>query len=247
MTKQSKYEPAEGNSPAKRARMSATKANGKHNTSAQSASSSNQCDDTSSVSSYSCSYDESVSTLTNDSVLKAALMLTARRGYPRRSAPTIATGRRNLKSEPVPREEAERRRVRRERNKQAAARCRQKRTEVTGSLQRTVEHLESEKRRDEEQLRALETMRNHLQFVLAAHEAVCEQRRHALSHALPDAQFAPQNARPQSLMFTNSARSQSTAITPATELLAFADAALPPMMNGANRTFSQQLALADGK
>lgn len=74
-------------------------------------------DDCSSVSSYSNSLENESSSMSSDAILKAAMMLTARRSYPRRSAPTIATGRRNLKSEPVPREEAERRRMRRERNK----------------------------------------------------------------------------------------------------------------------------------
>lgn len=261
MTKQSKYEAVEESNATKRARMSGGQSNGTRTSSTQvgAPSSTSQFEDASSVSSYSCSFEnESVSTVTNDSVLKAALVLTARRGYPRRSAPTIATGRRNLKCEPVPREEAERRRVRRERNKQAAARCRQKRTEVTSSLQHTVEHLEAEKRRDEEQLRALETMRNHLQFVLAAHESVCEQHRaaHAAgqaarhgaspdAHAFGNAQNA--NGRPQTLLFNGGARAQAgSAITPATDLLAFADEPLVNT-NGAGRSFSQQLAMADVK
>lgn len=54
----------------------------------------------------------------------------------RRHAPTLATGRRDLKHETgLPMDEAERRRVRRERNRTAAAKCRRKRMDITSELQ----------------------------------------------------------------------------------------------------------------
>lgn len=54
----------------------------------------------------------------------------------RRYAPTLATGRRDLKHETgIAIDEAERRRIRRERNRTAAAKCRRKRMDVTSELQ----------------------------------------------------------------------------------------------------------------
>ena len=61
----------------------------------------------------------------------------------RRHALTLSTGRRDLKHESgLATDEAERRRIRRERNRTAAAKCRRKRMDVTSELQhvRSINH-----------------------------------------------------------------------------------------------------------
>lgn len=62
----------------------------------------------------------------------------------RKAAPTLATGRRNLKSEPVDADEADRRMKRRERNRKSAQKCRERKVQRTQELQSQVECLQSE-------------------------------------------------------------------------------------------------------
>merc|ERR1711962_699344 len=70
-------------------------------------------------------------------------------------------------------EEEERRRLRRERNKLAAARCRKRRVDQTDTLQEEVELWEGKKRVLQEQIQALQSEREELQFILEAHRSVC--------------------------------------------------------------------------
>merc|ERR1712002_123744 len=70
-------------------------------------------------------------------------------------------------------EEEERRRLRRERNKLAAARCRKRRVDQTDTLQEEVDLWEGKKRVLQEQIQALQSEREELQFILDAHRSVC--------------------------------------------------------------------------
>merc|ERR1712121_194459 len=70
-------------------------------------------------------------------------------------------------------EEEERRRLRRERNKLAVARCRKRRVDQTDTLQEEVELWEGKKRVLQEQIQALQSEREELQFILEAHRSVC--------------------------------------------------------------------------
>lgn len=70
-------------------------------------------------------------------------------------------------------EEEERRRLRRERNKLAAARCRKRRVDQTDTLQEEVDLWEGKKRVLQEQIQALQSEREELQFILDAHKSVC--------------------------------------------------------------------------
>ncbi|KAF7255676.1 hypothetical protein EG68_07793 [Paragonimus skrjabini miyazakii] len=65
-------------------------------------------------------------------------------GRMRKVAPTLATGRRNLKSEPVDADEADRRMKRRERNRKSAQKCRERKVQRTQELQSQVECLQME-------------------------------------------------------------------------------------------------------
>lgn len=66
-------------------------------------------------------------------------------------------------------EEEERRRVRRERNKLAAARCRKRRVDHTNSLMNETEGLEETKHLLQKQLQTLRQEAEELQFLLHTH------------------------------------------------------------------------------
>lgn len=68
----------------------------------------------------------------------------------------------------------DRRKVRRERNKQAAARCRQKRVDLTNSLIAETEALENEKIKLEREIETLYRQTHELQFVLESHSKRCQ-------------------------------------------------------------------------
>lgn len=93
-----------------------------------------------------------------------ANMVGGRRGGGRRST---------IKAEDLSVEEEDRLRQRRERNKQAAARCRKRRVDQTDCLQKEVDDWEEKKRLLEEEIHSLQTQREELQFILSAHNQVC--------------------------------------------------------------------------
>ncbi|XP_041070176.1 proto-oncogene c-Fos-like [Carcharodon carcharias] len=70
-------------------------------------------------------------------------------------------------------EDEEKRKVRRERNKLAAAKCRNRRRELTDSLQTETEKLEGEKSVLETEIADLLKEKEKLEFILAAHRPVC--------------------------------------------------------------------------
>ena len=73
-------------------------------------------------------------------------------------------------------EEEEKRRVRRERNKLAAARCRKRRVDQIDTLQRDVEEWEERKRLLQEEIVSLQQQREEFQFILQAHKRVCSRQ-----------------------------------------------------------------------
>lgn len=70
-------------------------------------------------------------------------------------------------------EEEERRKVRRERNKMAAARCRKRRLDHTNELQDETDKLEEKKHSLQEELRKLNASREQLEAILQAHLISC--------------------------------------------------------------------------
>ncbi|XP_046900845.1 fos-related antigen 2 isoform X1 [Hypomesus transpacificus] len=83
-------------------------------------------------------------------------------------------------------EEEEKRRVRRERNKLAAAKCRNRRRELTDMLQGETEKLEEEKADLQKEIETLQKEKDKLEFMLVAHNPVCklptEDRHQGLNH-----------------------------------------------------------------
>ncbi|XP_039982105.1 v-fos FBJ murine osteosarcoma viral oncogene homolog Ab [Xiphias gladius] len=71
-------------------------------------------------------------------------------------------------------EEEEKRRIRRERNKQAAAKCRNRRRELTDTLQTETDKLEDEKSSLQNDIANLLKEKERLEFILAAHQPICK-------------------------------------------------------------------------
>ncbi|XP_076463446.1 uncharacterized protein LOC143295707 isoform X2 [Babylonia areolata] len=71
-------------------------------------------------------------------------------------------------------EEERRRAVRRERNKVAAAKCRQRRVDHTNCLVEETEKLEAEQNDLENEIQSLKQQRDQLEFILQAHVPVCK-------------------------------------------------------------------------
>lgn len=86
--------------------------------------------------------------------------------------------RKERKNEILPPEEAEKRKVRRERNKQAAAKCRQRRVDQTNTLINETENLEEEKAELENEIHNLQKQKEELQFLLEAHRPACKHSQH---------------------------------------------------------------------
>ncbi|MGH0147166.1 UNVERIFIED_CONTAM: hypothetical protein FKN15_041485 [Acipenser sinensis] len=82
-------------------------------------------------------------------------------------------GRRKRDEQLTP-EEEEKRRIRRERNKLAAAKCRNRRRELTEQLQDETEMLEEEKAGLQKEIESLQKEKDKLEFVLVAHNPVCK-------------------------------------------------------------------------
>ncbi|KAJ8008665.1 hypothetical protein DPEC_G00080780 [Dallia pectoralis] len=84
------------------------------------------------------------------------------------------TSGRKGKMEQLSPEEEERKRVRRERNKQAAAKCRNRRRELTDTLQSETDELEDEKSALQNDIANLLKEKEKLEFILAAHGPICK-------------------------------------------------------------------------
>ncbi|TWW71649.1 fos-related antigen 2 [Takifugu flavidus] len=82
-------------------------------------------------------------------------------------------GRRKRDEQLTP-EEEEKRRVRRERNKLAAAKCRNRRRELTEMLQGETEKLEEEKADLQKEIESLRKEKDKLEFMLVAHNPLCK-------------------------------------------------------------------------
>ncbi|XP_013782140.1 transcription factor kayak-like isoform X2 [Limulus polyphemus] len=84
------------------------------------------------------------------------------------------TGGRKPTNEEVSPEEEERRKIRRERNKLAAARCRKRRLDHTNNLMKETEFLETKRLALQNELQILKSQKEELDFLLTAHKATCK-------------------------------------------------------------------------
>ncbi|KAJ8387453.1 hypothetical protein AAFF_G00156910 [Aldrovandia affinis] len=71
-------------------------------------------------------------------------------------------------------DDLEKRKVRRERNKMAAAKCRNRRRELTETLQQETDQLEGDKSRLQEEIAELQKEKEKLELVLEAHRPICK-------------------------------------------------------------------------
>lgn len=89
--------------------------------------------------------------------------------------PQRKTHRRQLRDEEqISPEEAARRNMRRERNKVAAAKCRQRRVDHTNRLLNETDKLEQEQQAIENEIQSLKAERDQLEFILQAHSPLCK-------------------------------------------------------------------------
>uniref|UniRef100_A0A3Q2DQD3 FBJ murine osteosarcoma viral oncogene homolog B n=1 Tax=Cyprinodon variegatus TaxID=28743 RepID=A0A3Q2DQD3_CYPVA len=109
---------------------------------------------------------------------------------------------RRARDESLTPEEEEKRRVRRERNKLAAAKCRNRRRELTDRLQSETDVLEEEKAELEAEISELQKEKERLEFVLVAHQPNCKipyqdpAQQPSATLTQVQSQLAPQNLQP---------------------------------------------------
>ncbi|KAK2883878.1 hypothetical protein Q8A67_017515 [Cirrhinus molitorella] len=84
------------------------------------------------------------------------------------------TGRRKGVKDQLSPEEEERKRIRRERNKLAAAKCRNRRRELTNSLQAETDSLEEDKAALQSEIASLLKEKERLELILSAHKPHCK-------------------------------------------------------------------------
>ncbi|XP_028918155.1 proto-oncogene c-Fos [Ornithorhynchus anatinus] len=106
-------------------------------------------------------------------------------------------------------EEEEKRRIRRERNKMAAAKCRNRRRELTDTLQAETDQLEDEKSALQTEIANLLKEKEKLEFILAAHRPACK---------IPDDLGFPEDMAASSLDLSGCL---TEAVTPESEEAAF--------------------------
>ncbi|XP_059898558.1 v-fos FBJ murine osteosarcoma viral oncogene homolog Ab [Gadus macrocephalus] len=92
----------------------------------------------------------------------------------RAQAPKAHNSIKRSRTEQVYSEEDEKRRVRRERNKQAAAKCRNRRRELTDTLQAETDDLEDDKSNLQNDIANLLKEKERLEFILASHRPICK-------------------------------------------------------------------------
>ncbi|XP_059375453.1 protein c-Fos-like [Carassius carassius] len=81
---------------------------------------------------------------------------------------------RKSKGEQLSPEEEEKKRIRRERNKMAAAKCRNRRRELTDTLQAETDKLEEDKTALQAEIENLLKEKERLEYVLASHKPLCQ-------------------------------------------------------------------------
>ncbi|XP_059377385.1 fos-related antigen 1-like [Carassius carassius] len=91
-----------------------------------------------------------------------------------RPATAVGSSTRSRNDEHLSHEELERRRIRRERNKMAAAKCRNRRRELTDTLQSETDQLEDEKSSLQKEIAELQKQKERLELVFQAHRPICK-------------------------------------------------------------------------
>lgn len=95
--------------------------------------------------------------------------------------PQRKTHRRQIREDEISPEEAVRRNLRRERNKVAAAKCRQRRVDHTNRLLNETDKLEQDQQSIEHEIQSLQQEKEQLEFILQAHNPICKVHSNGMS------------------------------------------------------------------
>lgn len=98
-----------------------------------------------------------------------------------------SNSRRRIRDDELPPEERVKRKQRRERNKLAAAKCRQRRVDHTNALVQETEEWESKNSTLEQELAKLQQQKEQLEFILEAHKAMCKKNKDTTNTPIRDA------------------------------------------------------------
>ncbi|XP_015585528.1 transcription factor kayak isoform X2 [Cephus cinctus] len=113
---------------------------------------------------------------TQNTTLHHTVLLDNQQSQPQQQTRRNMGGRRPTRTIGMTPEEEERRQIRRERNKMAAARCRKRRMDHTNALLEETEGLEQKKQSLQDEIQQLQHAKEELEFILEAHRAVCRLR-----------------------------------------------------------------------
>ncbi|XP_033104003.1 fos-related antigen 1-like isoform X2 [Anneissia japonica] len=124
--------------------------------------------------------------------------------------------RRRIRDEDLSKDERDKRKVRRERNKVAAAKCRQRRVDHTNYLVQETEEWEESNATLEQEISKLQQQKEQLEFILEAHRAMCKINKSAKE----DAELAPTSR----TITTSSLETPTTEIvTPTASVFSFSE------------------------
>lgn len=132
--------------------------------------------------------------------------------------------RRNKRDEKLTSEEIQRKAQRRERNKVAAAKCRQRRVDQTNVLINETENLEEEKSQLETEIQSLQQQKEQLEFLLNAHKPMCKVKnpnhnceQHNIGTSIPAVSYMSNMTTPRpSTLPLRTTQAQNTSVTSAT-------------------------------
>lgn len=133
-------------------------------------------------------------------------------------------GRRPKNASNLSPEEEEKRKIRRERNKLAAARCRKRRVDQTNELTEKVDQLEKDKSKLQQEIQELQLMKDDLEFCLENHRAQCRLQVNgnaslggSIDHHNNKSQMAPQQFKqphPTTLTLTDKIKVEAVKVEP---------------------------------
>merc|ERR1712008_358652 len=114
-------------------------------------------------------------TRTPTAVVQPQMMVARKQATVKRTPPKSRPGVKAVQDDSdLSPDEVERLRIRRERNKQAAARCRKRRMDTISTLEDEVRQLENKRHIHEDEIANLREEKMQLEYILSQHQAECK-------------------------------------------------------------------------